>query len=103
MRRPVKESYDDIDGSKLAPEGRRIRFSLEGKHYEIDLNPLHVDQFRKIFRMYASRARRIDIPAKPSAADVRAWAEEQGMTVSVCGRIRESLVREYVESRDRTF
>ncbi|MFS0895267.1 histone-like nucleoid-structuring protein Lsr2 [Microbacterium sp. 179-I 3D3 NHS] len=114
-RRIVHQLVDDIDGSILeVGEGETVHFSLNGTSYEIDLNSAHVDELRQAFEPYISAGRRAGSsgsartsgsarsgaprkrPARnPEVAAIRAWANENGYTLSERGRIPAPIVEAY--------
>ncbi len=97
---------DDIDGTEIATgEGRTVRFSLDGTHYEIDLTAAHVTELREVLAPYISVARKAAAPqraatrtpARPAAnlTAVRDWLRANGHEVSARGRIPAHLLAEY--------
>lgn len=101
---------DDIDGS----EGHHtIDFSLDGVHYEIDLNDHHADELRKALEHWISYARRKATPTRAARSTtrsttrasggrsrhelvmIREWARSHGHTVSDRGRIPAKIIAEY--------
>lgn len=108
-RRIVHQLVDDIDGSVLeVGEGETIHFSLNGTSYEIDLNGSHADELRAALEPYISAGRRAGSggavrsasPRKragrnPEVAAIRAWAKENGHTLSERGRVPAPIVDAY--------
>lgn len=115
-RRIVHQLVDDIDGSVLeVGEGETVHFSLNGTSYEIDLNSEHVEEMRRAFEPYISAGRRAGSassnrtgaartgsgstrrrPARnPEVAAIRAWAKENGHSLSERGRIPADIVDAY--------
>ena len=108
-RRIVHQLVDDIDGSVLeVGEGETVHFSLNGTSYEIDLNAAHVDELRQAFEPYISAGRRAgssssarsSAPRKrpgrnPEVASIRAWAKENGYSLSERGRIPAPVLEAY--------
>jgi len=106
-RKIVHQLVDDIDGTVLEPgEGQTVLFSLEGIGYEIDLTDANADALRAALAPYVSAARAVtgargrrsagkpaggrrDLPA------VRAWARDNGHTVSDRGRVPASVLDAY--------
>lgn len=93
---------DDIDGSEGA---ETVSFSFGGQSYEIDLGKKNLDKFRtglqpfidsgrRVGRQGAARATRGRTSRKDSSA-IRAWAAEQGLSVSERGRIPAAVVAQY--------
>ena len=99
---------DDIDGSEAA---ETVTFGLDGVQYEIDLSTENADKFRDVLAPYVGHARRsggrrrgagggrsngsaaASSRSGASAADIRAWARENGWDVPERGRV-SSEVRE---------
>ncbi|NAZ80769.1 Lsr2 family protein [Kineococcus sp. R8] len=102
---------DDIDGSDA---DETLSFSLDGVNYEIDLSSEHATALREAFATWVGHARRVGArtggrraaakapraaassgePARDTGA-VRAWAKENGFTVSDRGRISAEVVQAY--------
>jgi hypothetical protein len=101
MQKVLVELFDDLDGK---PADETVRFGLGGHEYEIDLRAKNAKELRRAVQPYAEVARKVQGtrggPARPlarrrHAADIRAWAEEQGHTNSKRGRIPVWIVDEY--------
>lgn len=98
---------DDLEGG---PADETVRFGLGGAEYEIDLSKKNASAFRKAIAPFIEHARRAGRgqsrrPARSASSrqrsgDIRAWAREQGITVSERGRIPASVVQQY-EAADR--
>ena len=88
------EYVDDLDGSRNA---ETVRFSLDGREYEIDLNDRHARKFRKAVKPYTAVARpvrqvrqktgRRTMETRERAVRVRMWARKHGYEVGARGRI----------------
>ncbi|MGW1027785.1 histone-like nucleoid-structuring protein Lsr2 [Streptomyces sp. NPDC002577] len=106
-QRVVVTLYDDIDGGEAA---ETIAFGLDGKSYEIDLNPANARKLRKALAPYlqagrkrAAAGRSAGGAAAKTAADfthtavaaspaaVRAWARSNKMDVPPRGRIPKKV------------
>ncbi len=94
---------DDIDGT---PGAETIRFSLDGKSYEIDLSEKNAEKLRKAFAPWigggrrtssaaAAETRRRPVRRSEDTADIRRWAAENGIPVSTRGRISADLRARY--------
>ncbi|MBT2496606.1 histone-like nucleoid-structuring protein Lsr2 [Microbacterium sp. AGC62] len=109
-RRIVHQLVDDIDGSVLeVGEGETVHFSVNGASYEIDLNAAHAEELRKALEPYIAAGRRAGSsstarsssssrkrPARnPEVAAIRAWANENGYTLSERGRIPAPILDAY--------
>lgn len=110
MRKEYKsvELVDDIDGS---PATTTIEFTFDGKNYVIDLSEQHADEFNKALAPYiehARRARRAPANKRKSRssseaarvkrqknAEIRAWALENGVTVSKRGQLGQDTIAAY--------
>jgi hypothetical protein len=104
----VSVSYAcDYDQKEIPKGDHRVRtFSLDGRHYEIDLCQQHSDAFDEAFGLYAEHARTSSAssghPAKrrtaahrQHSASVRAWAKQAGIEVNDRGRIPAGVVARY--------
>ncbi|MBT9607752.1 Lsr2 family protein [Microbacterium sp.] len=112
-KKQITQLIDDLDGSVLEDwAGVTLRFSLEGRSYEIDLSDSNAAKFRDALAPFiaaarptsgaASAARSLATRASGRSADlagIRAWASENGYTVSSRGRVPQSVVEAYEASR----
>lgn len=112
-RRIVHQLVDDIDGTVLeVGEGETVHFSLNGTSYEIDLNSAHAEELRQALEPYITAGRRAgtSTPAggrssssssrkrpsrNPEVAAIRAWAKENGYTLSERGRVPAPILDAY--------
>ncbi|MFD2395529.1 Lsr2 family protein [Dietzia aerolata] len=102
---------DDLDGVEIE-DGRAetIKFGVDGKDYEIDLSEQNAAAFREAIQPYLSAARPADngkkraaktsrrsssSAAKGETGKIRAWARENGYTVSDRGRIPAEIMEAY--------
>ncbi len=102
MRRVQVVLQDDIDGSEPA---QTVRFALDGEEYEIDLSEERAAQLRTSLEPWMAAGRRaarsrIPEPRSPSrpavdTADIRRWAEANGIPVAARGRISLDLRARY--------
>lgn len=110
MRKEITDVQliDDIDGS---PATATIEFSVNGKSYIIDLSEAKAAAFNKALAPYIEHARRARRgPAnkrKPRSsseaarakrqknAQIRAWALENGVTVSKRGQLGQDTIAAY--------
>jgi hypothetical protein len=99
---------DDLYGS---PATQTVRFSLDGRSLEIDLNDKNADQLRKALHPYITVGRRLGSRAgtsrrttvsagrsgmsKQELANVRSWAKEHGYQVSDRGRVKGDVIAAY--------
>jgi hypothetical protein len=104
---------DDIDESEAT---ETVTFGLDGTSYEIDLNDTHAAELREALAPYLGHARKVPTSSGrrttrrsssggagasagggsgASAADVRAWARENGHTVPERGRIPAEIREAY--------
>jgi Lsr2 len=93
---------DDIDGG---PADETVRFRLGGTDYEIDLSTKNANAFRRQLAPFIEHARRTGrgqrrrpgraASSRERSADIRAWAKDQGITVSDRGRISASVAEQY--------
>ncbi|MDR6868905.1 hypothetical protein J2Y69_003531 [Microbacterium resistens] len=111
-RKIVHQLVDDIDGSLLeVGEGETVHFSLDGVAYEIDVTAEHAADLRAAFAPYTDAGRRAQrAPGRvatrgssaakrpsrnPETTLIRAWAAENGYTVSDRGRVPATVVEAY--------
>lgn len=111
-KRIVHQLVDDIDGTVLeAGEGETVHFSLNGTAYEIDLNDDHAKELRAAFEPYISAGRRAGggssssssrstgsrkrASRNPEVAAIRAWANDNGYSLSERGRIPAPVIEAY--------
>lgn len=110
MRKEITDVQiiDDIDGT---PATTTIEFGVGGKKYIIDLSKQHADEFNKALAPYiehARRARRAPANKRKSRssseaarvkrqknAEIRAWALENGVTVSKRGQLGQDTIAAY--------
>jgi hypothetical protein len=92
---------DDLDGG---PADETVRFAIGGRGYEIDLSTANATRFRQELAPYLAHARKAGTtsrrPRRTAASrlrsrDIRAWARQQGMTVSERGRIPARITAQY--------
>jgi len=94
---------DDIDGS---PNAQTVTFGFDGVSYEIDLAENNRAKLTSDFAPYIGAARKVSrrrahtaSPRQPDSrvdrAAVRAWAKEQGLSVSERGRISAEIMQRY--------
>ncbi|MFE7778272.1 Lsr2 family protein [Streptomyces sp. NPDC057445] len=95
-QRVVVTLSDDIDGGEAA---ETVTFGLDGKSYEIDLNPANAKKLRKALAPYMAAGRKASkhsakarseyrhTALEPDPAAVRAWAQSNKMDVPARGRI----------------
>jgi hypothetical protein len=96
---------DDIDGNDAE---ETVSFALDGVDYEIDLSDKHAGELRNALSLYIGHARRTGGRRKSgrrssapvadngtSAADIRAWARENGWDVPERGRVSADVREAY--------
>jgi hypothetical protein len=99
---------DDIDGNDAE---ETVSFALDGVDYEIDLSDQHAAELRNALSLYIGHARRTGGRRKSgrrssapsaaadggtaSAADIRAWARENGWDVPERGRVSAEVREAY--------
>lgn len=99
MKRTVIELSDDLDGGKAE---ETVKFGLDGKSFEVDLNRRNAAKLRKALEPYMSAGRRVGGRARKAStasandtAAVRRWAESNGIEISKRGRIPRDVVSQY--------
>lgn len=94
---------DDLD---QGPADETVKFGLDGVAYEIDLSSRNAEDLRGALATWVEHARRISGRRNgraisgarnggPSAAEVRAWAAEQGMELNGRGRVPIEVRKAY--------
>ena len=100
---------DDLDGSDAV---ETVSFALDGVDYEIDLSDQHAAELRDAVSLYVGHARRTGGRRRggrragsaggssaseggASAADIRAWARENGWDVPERGRVSAEVREAY--------
>lgn len=109
--RHVTHLIDDLDGSVIDDgSGKKITFSVDGHAYEIDLSDDNANTFYGILAPYVDAARRThgekNSTARRRGGDsdgldlnaIRAWARENGHTVSDRGRVPHTIVEAYQQA-----
>ena len=99
---------DDLDGGRA---DETLRFGFGGSEYEIALSKKNAAAFRKQIAPYIEHGRKVGRPAprrsirtaasRERSSHIRAWAMEQGITVSDRGRIPASVVEQYEAAKGR--
>lgn len=111
MRKEITDVQiiDDIDGS---PATTTIEFSVGGKNYIIDLSEANAAAFNAALAPYIEHARRARATKKKASrksrssseaarvkrqknAEIRAWALENGVTVSKRGQLDQDTIAAY--------
>ncbi|MEU6080042.1 Lsr2 family protein [Streptomyces sp. NPDC047108] len=95
-QRVVVTLSDDMDGGEAA---ETVTFGLDGRFYEIDLNPSNAKKLRGALAPYVEAGRKRSKSGKtyrhtavaPDPAAVRAWAKSHGMEVPPRGRIPKKV------------
>jgi hypothetical protein len=93
---------DDLEGGRA---DETVRFGLGGTDYEIDLSKKNAAAFRRKIAPFIEHARRAGrgqrrrpgrtASSRERSGDIRAWAKDQGITVSDRGRIPASVAEQY--------
>jgi hypothetical protein len=93
---------DDLDGG---PADETIRFGIGGAEYEIDLSAKNATAFRRHLSPFIEHARKAGrgqrrrpgrtASSREHSGGIRAWAKDQGISVSDRGRIPASVVEQY--------
>jgi hypothetical protein len=102
---------DDIDGSDAT---ETVSFGLDGAQYEIDLSAGNADKLREALALYIGHGRRAGgrkrgsgtakatangrgkaAAGGPTAAEIRAWARDNGHDVPERGRVSADVREAY--------
>ena len=101
---------DDLDGSEAS---ETVRFGLDGADFEIDLSADNAAKLRDALALYVGHGRRTGGRRRgsattsagtrdangPSAAEIRAWARENGWDVPERGRVSAEVREAFLASR----
>ncbi|WP_246182921.1 histone-like nucleoid-structuring protein Lsr2 [Mycolicibacterium grossiae] len=113
--RVIRQVIDDIDGTDITEGGETVEFSIRGVAYRIDLSAQNASKFEKALSPYVKAAERISGDERPRAtrskrgrgnkksasedlSAIRAWASENGYSVSPRGRISSEVRTAYEEA-----
>lgn len=99
-QRVLVTMVDDLDGGEAT---ETVTFALDGITYEIDLSEKNAAKLRKSLEPFAEKGRRIGKQggkrksggSSGKAAQVRAWAAEQGIAVPAKGRVPADVAAQY--------
>jgi hypothetical protein len=104
-KRTITLIEDDLDGTEGA---ETYQFGWQGTNYSIDLNEQNAKELREFLDRYIKvAAKETDKLPRSSApksdkadylAKVRAWAKENGHTVSERGRVAKNIQEAYEEA-----
>lgn len=109
-RKIVHQLVDDLDGTVLdIGDGETVLFSLDGVAYEIDLTDDNASALRDALAPYVSAGRRVSAgggggaapgrkrrrSGQPDYTAIRAWAAENGYSVSARGRVPAAVLDAY--------
>lgn len=104
---------DDVDGSSSG-DITTVQFGLDGVTYEIDLSASNAGRLRDDLANFVSSARRtggrVKRGARPAghsqksneAAQIREWAQANGIELAARGRILSHVVNSYREAQSDT-
>lgn len=102
------ELVDDISGEEAH---ETVRFGLDGTSYEIDLTKKNADSLRSSLAEYVENGRKsgsgkasgqkssVSRSKREDTQQIRRWAQENGFNPSSRGRITQSIIDAYNESR----
>jgi hypothetical protein len=98
----------DLAHDKPRKGADTVGFGLDGSEYLIELCPRDRAALDKIMAEYVSHARKVrlngaakknsgyrNVADRQRSRDIRAWAESQGITVSMRGRIPAEVLEQY--------
>ncbi len=100
----ITKLIDDLDGSAAA---ETVKFGLDGREYEIDLNGKNAKKLRTELAPFVEHGVRVTAPrvargtTPPTSADkqrrraIRDWALAKGYEVSERGRLAQHLIDEF--------
>jgi len=92
----------DLSGAEA---DETVSFAVDGVQYELDATNKEADKFRGLFQDYIAVARKVSgrkssrkpsaTSDGPSAKDVKAWADTQGLDYPQRGRLPKELLDMY--------
>lgn len=105
-KKTVSLYYSDLSGEDIAEGNPTVSFAFDGVSYEIDLTTAEKAAMREAFSQYIALGRRVSTGRRagssraastsgPAPADVRAWAQSQGLDVPARGRIPAAISEAY--------
>ena len=96
---------DDFDGGEA---DETVGFGLDGTDYEIDLSGANATKLRDALAPWVASARKASSGRRgrrtarqssgPGSAEIRAWAQENGMQVSARGRVPAEIREAYAKA-----
>lgn len=90
---------DDLDGSDAT---ETVRFGLDSRFYEMDLNAENAKALREALKPYMRKARAVGPPSPESEArEIREWARDNGYEVASRGRLHRDIVQAYRNAKKR--
>lgn len=101
---------DDLNGEEAQ---ETVRFALDGTNYEIDLTAGNAEELRSALSHYVDKGRKAGSGKQSGSGQkasssrskredtqqIRQWAQENGYNPSSRGRITQSIIDAYNESR----
>jgi hypothetical protein len=104
------ELVDDLTGEEAQ---ETVRFALDGTNYEIDLTQSNAQALRSALSDYVDKSRKsgsgkqsatgqkatVSKSKREDTQQIRQWAQENGYNPSSRGRITQSIIDAYNESR----
>lgn len=100
-RQNITQFFDDLDHTPLnEADVRVIRFGLQGKNYVLDLKPENAERFLAQLKPYVEAAREAcdatDRALDP--AEIRRWAQTEGLPIANRGKIPLGIVEAFREA-----
>lgn len=96
----------DLSGKDITDNDQpTTTFGWDGLAYEVDLTAAEAEKFRKVVEPYIAAGRKIagtksgkkskSATSGPNAAEVRQWAQANGIEVTNRGRVPQSVYDQY--------
>jgi hypothetical protein len=101
MQRVEVQLEDDLTGG---PADETVEFGIDGRTYAVDLNARHAAEFRRQLSRFVEHARPArartrgtirTAASRQRSREIRAWAEQHGLTVAEYGRLPGNIVHQY--------
>jgi hypothetical protein len=96
------ETIDDLDGT--SPAETTLVYTFDGATYEIDLSNANADKMRADLAVWIDHSRAVKGPTRRGTklntsnedlSAIRTWAQSQGITVSMRGRVAANIITQY--------
>ena len=107
-KKTIEKYFSDLSGDPIENSDPSLTFAVGGDSYEMDVTPDERAQFLAALEPYTAAARRVSGGGRrrrgrsaattaggPAPREIRAWAAENGYTVSERGRVPAAVLEAY--------